>query len=121
MQPGRVKARHCVADLHSNGRRHHCAAGAGCSLSECCSPLCGTLDIMEGARFVVHGLSPSGGRLVTMHREGRMEDDYVGTAFSDHDLLLILRSAGLPEPGLAVDGPRWVEWRGAEAHRWGTG
>ncbi|WSM88106.1 hypothetical protein OIF68_00980 [Actinacidiphila glaucinigra] len=76
---------------------------------------------MEGARFVVHGLSPRGGRLVTMHREGRMEDDYVGTAFSDHDLLLILRSAGLPEPGLVVDDPRWVEWRGAAAHRRGTG
>ncbi|MFF7680961.1 hypothetical protein [Actinacidiphila glaucinigra] len=103
------------------GGRHHRAAGAGRSLSEHCARACGTLDSVEGARFVVHGLSPRGGRLVTMHREGRMEDDYVGTAFSDHDLLLILRSAGLPEPGLVVDDPRWVEWRGAAAHRWGTG
>ncbi|MFE0633498.1 hypothetical protein ACFW3D_42045 [Streptomyces sp. NPDC058864] len=76
---------------------------------------------MDDARFVVHGLSPRGGRLVTMHREDRMEDDYVGTAFSDHDLLLILRSAGLPDPDLVVDDPRWVEWRGAAAHRWVSG
>ncbi|MET9880195.1 hypothetical protein ABZZ36_37130 [Actinacidiphila glaucinigra] len=64
---------------------------------------------MDEARFVVHGLSPHGGRLVTMHREDRMEDDYVGTAFSEHDLLLILRSAGLPDPDLVVDDPRWVD------------
>ncbi|MFJ5221146.1 hypothetical protein ACIP98_41855 [Streptomyces sp. NPDC088354] len=72
---------------------------------------------MEEARFVVHGLSGSGGRLVTMHRAGRVEDDYLGTAFSEHDLLLILQSAGIREPDLLVDDPRWVEWRGAGAHR----
>ncbi|MDX3078398.1 hypothetical protein [Streptomyces sp. MI02-7b] len=76
---------------------------------------------MEDARFVVHDLSGSGGRLVTMHREGRVEDDYVGTAFSEHDLLLILRSSGLMDPDLVVDDPRWVEWRGSAAHRWGSG
>ncbi|MEU6346588.1 hypothetical protein ABZ883_37215 [Streptomyces sp. NPDC046977] len=76
---------------------------------------------MDDARFVVHGPSPRGGRLVTMYRAGRAEDDYVGTAFSEHDLLLILRSPGLPDPDLVVDDPRWVEWRGATAHRWGSG
>ncbi|MEU6347041.1 hypothetical protein ABZ883_39560 [Streptomyces sp. NPDC046977] len=76
---------------------------------------------MDDARFVVHGPSPRGGRLVTMHRADCVEDDYVGTAFSEHDLLLILRSAGLPDPELVVDDPRWVEWQGAAAHRWGSG
>lgn len=64
---------------------------------------------VDDARFVVHGLSPRGGRSVTMHRAGYAEDDYVGTAFSEHDLLLILRSTGLVDPDLVVDDPRWVD------------
>ncbi|MGI5255536.1 hypothetical protein [Actinacidiphila glaucinigra] len=76
---------------------------------------------MEDAQFVVHGLSPRGGRPVTMHRGVRVEDDYLGTAFSERDLLLILRSAGIPDPDLVLDDPRWVEWRGAAAHRWENG
>ncbi|MEU6346820.1 hypothetical protein ABZ883_38415 [Streptomyces sp. NPDC046977] len=75
---------------------------------------------MEEARFVVHGLSVSGGRLVTIHRQGRA-DAYLGVAFSERDLVLILRSAGMPAPDLLVDDPRWVEWRGSGAHRWGSG
>ncbi|MFB7294053.1 hypothetical protein [Actinacidiphila glaucinigra] len=74
---------------------------------------------MEDVRLLVHGLLPRGGRAVTMHRENRLEDDYVGTAFSECDLLSILRSAGLPEPDLVVDDPQWVQWRGAAAHQWG--
>ncbi|MFB7293398.1 hypothetical protein [Actinacidiphila glaucinigra] len=82
--------------------------------------LVGQAGVVEGARFVVHGLSVSGGRLVTMHREGRAGDAYLGVAFSEPDLVLILRSAGVPAPALVVDDPSWVEWRGAAAHRWGN-
>lgn len=57
---------------------------------------------------------------MTMHRADHAEGDYVGTAFCEHDLLLILRSVGLPDPDLVVDDPRWVAWHGAAAHQWGS-
>ncbi|MFI8186724.1 hypothetical protein ACIF70_40515 [Actinacidiphila glaucinigra] len=76
---------------------------------------------MEQARFVVHEPSACGGRLVTM-RCGQAGEKRLGTAFSDHDLLLILRSAGCADPNLdpALDDPCRVEWRGAAAHHWGS-
>ncbi|MEV5456311.1 hypothetical protein ACN6LC_006251 [Streptomyces violaceoruber] len=69
---------------------------------------------MSGAPIVVHRPSPSGGRRVTVHRHGR--DEILGTAYSDHDLVVFLEDAGIDDPDAVVDDGRWVEWRGGPAH-----
>ncbi|MGW7463733.1 hypothetical protein ACWGJT_03270 [Streptomyces xantholiticus] len=69
----------------------------------------------DDAPIVVHRLSETGGRRVTVHRHGR--DEVLGVAFSDHDLVLFLESAGVTEPENALDDPQLVEWRGGEDHR----
>ncbi|MEW2630848.1 hypothetical protein AB0903_04125 [Streptomyces sp. NPDC048389] len=71
---------------------------------------------MGGAPIVVHRPSPSGGRRVTVHLRDR--DEILGTAFSDHDLVVFLEAAGLDDAETVIDDPAWVEWRGGRAHRW---
>ncbi len=53
-----------------------------------------------------------------MHRNGRNE--ILGTAFSDHDLVVFLESAGVSDLESVLDQPRWVEWRDGPAHDFGA-
>ncbi|MEU8852682.1 hypothetical protein AB0C70_42170 [Streptomyces sp. NPDC048564] len=69
---------------------------------------------MTSAPIVVHRPSPSGGRRVTVHRDGR--DEILGTAYSDHDLVVFLEGAGVADPEAVLDDPQWLEWRGSPAH-----
>ncbi|MEU1042118.1 hypothetical protein ACFYP4_15455 [Streptomyces sp. NPDC005551] len=71
---------------------------------------------MANAMIVVHRPSRSGGRRVSVHRDGRDED--LGLAHSDHDLIVFLEAAGLPDPDDLLDDPGRVEWRGGPPHRW---
>ncbi|CAL9675497.1 hypothetical protein SUDANB174_07660 (plasmid) [Streptomyces sp. enrichment culture] len=49
-----------------------------------------------------------------MHSGGR--DEILGTAYSDHDLVVFLEGVGVAEPEAIWDDPQWVEWRGGQAH-----
>ncbi|GAA2516360.1 hypothetical protein GCM10010393_56700 [Streptomyces gobitricini] len=49
---------------------------------------------MSSAPIVVHRPSSSGGRRVTVHRQG--QDEIFGTTNSDHDLVVFLEGAGSP-------------------------
>ncbi|MGJ5797902.1 hypothetical protein ACSCB1_01725 [Streptomyces europaeiscabiei] len=49
-----------------------------------------------------------------MHSSGR--DEILGTAHSDHDLVVFLEGADVAEPDAILDDPQWVEWRGGPAH-----
>ncbi|MFJ4710128.1 hypothetical protein ACIP6I_35585 [Streptomyces anulatus] len=69
---------------------------------------------MPSAPIVVHRPSVSGGRRVTVHDRGR--DEILGTAYSDHDLVVFLEGAGVVEPEEILDDPQWVEWRDGPAH-----
>jgi hypothetical protein len=69
---------------------------------------------MSSAPIVVHRPSLSGGRRITAHSGGR--DEILGTAYSDHDVVVFLEAAGVTDPAAVLDDPRWVEWRGARAH-----
>ncbi|MEV8311118.1 hypothetical protein AB0P36_28175 [Streptomyces flavidovirens] len=69
---------------------------------------------MTRAPIVVHWPSISGGRRVTVRSSGR--DEILGTAYSDHDLVVFLEGAGVAEPEAILDDPQWVEWRGGPAH-----
>ncbi|MEU9858880.1 hypothetical protein [Streptomyces sp. NPDC047974] len=69
---------------------------------------------MTSAPIVVHRPSLSGGRRVTVHSHG--QDEILGTAYSDHDLVVFLGGAGVAEPEAIWDDPQWVEWRGGPAH-----
>ncbi|WP_326743417.1 hypothetical protein [Streptomyces sp. NBC_01768] len=69
---------------------------------------------MTSAPIVVHRPSFSGGRRVTVHTRGH--DEILGTAYSDHDLVVFLEGAGVAEPEAILDDPQWVEWRGGHAH-----
>ncbi|GHD54786.1 hypothetical protein GCM10010335_69640 [Streptomyces galbus] len=64
--------------------------------------------------IVVHRPSPSGGRRVTLHRNGH--DEILGTAYSDQDLVVFLEHAGVADPEAVLDDTRWVEWRDGPAH-----
>jgi hypothetical protein len=64
------------------------------------------------APIVVHRPSYTGGRRVTIRGE------MAGTAFSDHDLVVFLERAGMPDADPLLDDPGWVEWRGARPHVW---
>ncbi|OKH90772.1 hypothetical protein [Streptomyces uncialis] len=74
---------------------------------------------MESAPIVVHRPSPSGGRRVNAHRNGR--DETLDLAFSDRDLVVFLEAAGVTGPELILDDPAWVEWRDAGTHQWTAG
>ncbi|MGC5001171.1 hypothetical protein [Streptomyces sp. DT203] len=64
------------------------------------------------APIVVHGLSPSGGRRVTVNGQ------IVGLAHDDRDLIEFLRRAGLEDAWDLLDDAHWIEWRGGRAHRY---
>ncbi|KOV49778.1 hypothetical protein ADL00_45415 [Streptomyces sp. AS58] len=67
---------------------------------------------MSDAPIVVHPPSSTGGRRVTVRSET------VGTAYSDHDLVVFLEAAGVTDPDGVLDDPGWVEWRGGRPHEW---
>ncbi len=69
---------------------------------------------MTRAPIVVHRPSPSGGRRVSVHRHG--QDEILGTAYSDHDLIVFLEGAGIADPADVLDLPDWVEWRDGGPH-----
>ncbi|MFE0456314.1 hypothetical protein ACFW2D_34535 [Streptomyces sp. NPDC058914] len=71
---------------------------------------------MGAAPIAVHRPSRSGGRRVSAHLHGR--DEILGTAYSDHDLVVFLEAAGIDDPVDILDDPQWVEWRGGHAHEW---
>ncbi|MGW0330771.1 hypothetical protein ACWD0J_02645 [Streptomyces sp. NPDC003011] len=73
---------------------------------------------MTSAPIIVHQSSDTGGRRVTVHSHGR--DEILGTAYSDHDLVVYLESAGITDPEAVLDDPQWVEWRGGPAHEFGA-
>lgn len=58
--------------------------------------------------------SLSGGRRVTMHSSGRAET--LGTAYSDHDLVVFLEGAGITDHEAILEDPQQVKWRGGSAH-----
>jgi hypothetical protein len=70
---------------------------------------------MPRAPIVVHRLSPTGGRRVTMRRR------ILGIAYDDPSLVLLLQRAGIPDAFLLLDDPTWVEWRHGRAHEWSLG
>lgn len=49
-----------------------------------------------------------------MHSSDR--DEILGTAYSDHDLVVVLEGADVAEPEAIWDDPQWVEWRCGQAH-----
>ncbi|MCX4674343.1 hypothetical protein OG413_03245 [Streptomyces sp. NBC_01433] len=71
---------------------------------------------MANPPILIHAPTSAGGRLVTVHINGRSET--LGIAHSDHDLVTFLEEAGLEDPDRALDTPALVEWRGGEAHRY---
>ncbi|MBO0913270.1 hypothetical protein [Streptomyces laculatispora] len=71
---------------------------------------------MDTPPIVVHRPAPSGGRLVTVHINGRHES--LGLAHSDHDVIVFLADAGMADPERALDTSSLVEWRGAAAHEY---
>ncbi|MBT2369107.1 hypothetical protein J7E88_28270 [Streptomyces sp. ISL-10] len=61
--------------------------------------------------IVVHRISPSGGRRVTVR--GRI----MGLAHSDEDVLELIRRSG--EAGaVGLEDPTWVEWTGGRPHQY---
>ncbi|MEU4492377.1 hypothetical protein OG729_05075 [Streptomyces sp. NBC_00210] len=62
--------------------------------------------------IVVHRISPSGGRRVTVR------DQIMGLAHSDNDLMEFLRRAGLPDSATLLDDPTWIEWVGDRRHEY---
>ncbi|MFJ8934826.1 hypothetical protein ACIRL0_03800 [Streptomyces sp. NPDC102365] len=73
---------------------------------------------MQRPLIVVHRPAASGGRRVSVHRDGRAE--ILGLAHSDQDLIALLAAAGLSSPAELLDDPGWVEWRGGRPHEWGS-
>ncbi|MFH9186731.1 hypothetical protein [Streptomyces sp. NPDC017673] len=73
---------------------------------------------MTRAPVVVHRPSLSGGRRVTVHRHG--QDEFLGTAYSDHGPArwCSSKSPASPTPDAFLDDPQWVEWRGGPAHEY---
>lgn len=70
---------------------------------------------MEHAPIVVHRISPSGGRRVTIRVSG--VDTVLGVAYDDRDVIEFLRRIEVPDPDTLVleDGPL-VEWQGDGPH-----
>ncbi|MFI8193868.1 hypothetical protein ACIF8T_34730 [Streptomyces sp. NPDC085946] len=66
---------------------------------------------MSSAPIVVCWPSLSGGRRVTVHSHG--QDEILGTAYSDHDLVVFLEGAGVADPEVILDAPSG--WSGAAA------
>ncbi|AIS02366.1 hypothetical protein SGLAU_32160 [Streptomyces glaucescens] len=53
-----------------------------------------------------------------MHSHGR--DEIPGTGYSDHDLVMFLKGAGVADPEAIWEVPRCMEWRGGRAHEFGA-
>nr|WP_244336762.1 hypothetical protein [Streptomyces seoulensis] len=70
----------------------------------------------SAAPIGVHRPSAAGGRRVTARTRGY--EEFLGTAYSDHDLIVFLESAGIDNPEGILDDAGWVEWRGANPHDW---
>ncbi|MFF4962318.1 hypothetical protein [Streptomyces sp. NPDC001222] len=68
------------------------------------------------APIIVHRPSAVGGRRVTVRTRGY--DEFLGTAYSDHDLIVFLEASGVTDPESKLDDPLWVEWSGGPAHQW---
>ncbi|MFF7369785.1 hypothetical protein [Streptomyces tricolor] len=49
-----------------------------------------------------------------MHSHGQHE--ILGTAYSDHDLIVFLEGVDVADLEAVLDDPRWVEWLGGQAH-----
>ncbi|MFJ2230491.1 hypothetical protein [Streptomyces halstedii] len=65
---------------------------------------------MSAAPIVIHRLSHTGGRRVTIRGQ------IAGLAYEDQHVVEFLRRAGLPDGVELLDRPEWVEWRGGRAH-----
>ncbi|GAA3914412.1 hypothetical protein GCM10023084_77600 [Streptomyces lacrimifluminis] len=72
---------------------------------------------MTTAPIVIHPASRTGGRRVTVHSGGG-RDEILGTAYSDHDLVVFLEGAGVQDPDSILDDDRWFDWSGGHAHQW---
>ncbi|WUM04414.1 hypothetical protein OHB16_00315 [Streptomyces sp. NBC_00334] len=59
---------------------------------------------MSGVPIVVHRPSVSGGRRATVHRDGR--DEFLGTAYSDHDVVMFIEEAGITDLVYILDEPQ---------------
>ncbi|WP_406492001.1 hypothetical protein OG936_01630 [Streptomyces sp. NBC_00846] len=66
--------------------------------------------------ITIHAPTPSGGRLVTVHINGR--DETLGMAHSDQDLVVFHADAGSANPELILNNPAVVQWQGTAAHRY---
>ncbi|MFG2466136.1 hypothetical protein ACGFXB_11875 [Streptomyces canus] len=73
---------------------------------------------MSSAPIVVHPSSRTGGRRVTVHSGPR--DEILGTAYSDHDLVVFLEGTGVQDTDSILNDDRWIAWRGGGAHQWIT-
>ncbi|MFM9369884.1 hypothetical protein [Streptomyces sp. Da 82-17] len=62
--------------------------------------------------IVVHPFTSEGERPISVR------GSHIGHARSDHELLEVLRAAGLDEADAALDDPHLVEWRGPGPHVW---
>ncbi|MET9606748.1 hypothetical protein ABZZ17_16990 [Streptomyces sp. NPDC006512] len=71
---------------------------------------------MEHAPVVVHRISPSGGRRVSLRAQGR--ETVLGVAHGDGDVIEFLRRAEVPDPDELVLGgaSRLLEWQGDGPH-----
>ncbi|MEU9002357.1 hypothetical protein ACFWBI_05835 [Streptomyces sp. NPDC059982] len=72
---------------------------------------------MEHAPIVVHRISPSGGRRVTIRVQGH--ETVLGIARSDADVIEFLRRIEVPDPDeVILGGPRVIEWQGDGPHQY---
>ncbi|MFI5628707.1 hypothetical protein ACIA8E_04820 [Streptomyces sp. NPDC051664] len=63
------------------------------------------------APVVVHGISLTGLRVVTIN------DELAGLVADDHELIEVLRRAGI-DAEKCLNDPLWIEWRGGRAHEY---
>ncbi|MEU4173286.1 hypothetical protein AB0F46_41415 [Streptomyces sp. NPDC026665] len=71
---------------------------------------------MGNAPVVVHRPSNTGGRKVTLRSQGH--NATLGTAHSDHDLVVFLGAAGITDADDVLDDPQMIDWQGGPAHQW---
>lgn len=70
---------------------------------------------MEHAPILVHRISPSGGRRVTIRVHGI--DTVLGLAHSDADLIEFLRRIEVPDPDdLVLGDSEVIAWQGGRPH-----
>ncbi|MER8016862.1 hypothetical protein ACIQ7S_20500 [Streptomyces griseoluteus] len=70
------------------------------------------------APVVVHRPSKAGGPRVGVRREGF--EEFLGTAYSDHDVVDFLEAAGVTDPENVLDDRLWGEWPAVPAYQWAT-